>query len=120
MLKNKTMKNIYLDNAASTAILDVAIESMTEALRLYRGNPSSTHRYGRKAKAAIEKARKEIADIFNATPGESFFTSGGTEPNNTSRHSALKQLGVKHIVTSPTQHPSVKNTIDQIGRASCR
>src|SRR5690625_7913105 len=102
MLKNKTMKNIYLDNAASTAILDVAIESMTEALRLYRGNPSSTHRYGRKAKAAIEKARKEIADIFNATPGEIVYTSYCTKANNTLLHSASKHLGVEHIVTSPS------------------
>lgn len=108
------MKNIYLDNAASTAILDVAIESMTEALQLYQGNPSSTHRYGRKVKAAIEKARKEIADIFNTTPGEIFFTSGGTEANNTVLHSAIKQLGIKNIVTSPTEHPSVKKTIDHI------
>lgn len=108
------MKYIYLDNAASAPILDVAVKAVTKALTEYDGNPSSTHRHGRKARAAIEKARREIAQILRTTPGEIFFTSGGTEANNTILHCAVKQLGVKHIVTSPTEHPSVRNAIRHI------
>lgn len=108
------MKNIYLDNAASTPILDTAVQAMTEALVEFQGNPSSTHKHGRRARAAIEKARKEIARILNTTPGEIFFTSGGTEANNTILHCAVKQLEINHIITSPTEHPSVKNAIRHI------
>ena len=74
---------IYLDNAASTQINDEVIHSMLPYLKEQYGNPSSIHRYGRLARKAIEKARKQIASLINADPSEILITSGGTELNNT-------------------------------------
>ena len=74
---------IYLDNAASTQIHDDVLESMLPYLKEQYGNPSSIHRYGRLARKAIEKARKQIASLINADPSEILLTSGGTESNNT-------------------------------------
>lgn len=108
------MKSIYLDNAASAPILDEVVDVMADALRTLNGNPSSTHKYGRNAKAAIEKSRKSIATQLNASIGEIFFTSGGTEANNTALHCAVDQLGVKRLIISSIEHPSIRNTADYI------
>ena len=74
---------IYLDNAASTQIHNDVYESMLPYLKDQYGNASSIHRFGRLNKKAIEKARKQIASLIGAQPSEIFFTSGGTESNNT-------------------------------------
>ncbi|HMP12851.1 MAG TPA: aminotransferase class V-fold PLP-dependent enzyme, partial [Saprospiraceae bacterium] len=73
------MKRVFFDNAATTPLLDEVIQAMEETMRHNNGNPSSIHAEGRKARAAIEQARKQIAKQIGASIGEIFFTSGGTE-----------------------------------------
>src|SRR5690554_5207281 len=104
------MNSIYLDNAASAPILDEVIEVINRSLIEHNGNPSSTHRYGRTARAAIEQARKSVAQHLHASIGEIFFTSCGTEANNTVLNCAVDQLGVKRLIISSIEHPSVRNT----------
>ena len=74
---------IYLDNAATTPLDPEVFEAMKPFMLEDFGNPSSTHAHGRKVRAAIESARKKIAELLHCTPGEIIFTSGGTEADNT-------------------------------------
>jgi cysteine desulfurase len=73
---------IYADNAATTKMSNAAIEAMTNCMRNWYGNPSSLYTIGQKAKEKLEEARREIADIINASPREIIFTSGGSEADN--------------------------------------
>ena len=73
------MKHVYLDNAATTPMDDRVIEAMLPFMRGHFGNPSSVHSHGREVRTAIEKARKKVAELLQASPSEIFFTSGGTE-----------------------------------------
>lgn len=98
------MNRIYFDNAATTPIHSAVIETMTNVMRDTYGNPSSIHAAGRTARAVIEEARKNIATHLNASIGEIFFTSGGTESNNMSLKCAVRDLGVQRIISSPTEH----------------
>lgn len=106
------MNRIYFDNAATTAldkeVLDVMLPYLTEKF----GNPSSVYSYGRETRLAIEKARKSVAHLLNAHPGEIFFTSGGTESNNTAILSAIRDLGCRHIITSRIEHHAVLHTVE--------
>lgn len=101
------MKQIYLDNAASTSMSEEVLESILSAMRDLYGNPSSIHAEGRKARAKIEEARKTIAHWLGASIGEIFFTSGGTEANNMAIKCAVRDLGVKRIILSPIEHHCV-------------
>ena len=98
---------IYLDNAASTQIHEDVLNSMLPYLKEQYGNPSSIHRYGRLARKAVEKARKQIASLINADPSEILLTSGGTESNN----AALAGLSMKNtscqIITSSIEHDAI-------------
>lgn len=107
---------IYLDNAATTPIHPPVIEKITETLHVY-GNPSSAHAIGRKAKATIELARKEMASYFNVSPSELIFTSGGTEANNLILHNAVHNLGVSRIITSKIEHKAVLNTVKHLANS---
>lgn len=102
---------IYFDNTATTPLSPEVIESMTDAMHNNFGNPSSIHHFGRNAKVTIENARKLIAKYLNASAGEIFFTSGGTEANNTAIRGAIFDLELKHAITSPTEHPAVLSTL---------
>jgi cysteine desulfurase len=97
---------IYFDNAATTALDPQVLETMMPYLTEKFGNPSSIYSYGRESRMAIETARKSVAKILNAHPAEIFFTSGGTESSNTAISCAIRDLGCKHIITSPIEHPS--------------
>ncbi|GAA3590362.1 cysteine desulfurase family protein [Flavivirga amylovorans] len=108
------MNNVYFDNAATTPMRDEVIASMTEVMRKNYGNASSSHSFGRSSKSLIEQSRKTIAQYLNVSAGEIVFTSGGTEADNFVLQSAVKDLGVKHIVTSKIEHHAVLHTIDQI------
>jgi cysteine desulfurase len=103
--------NAYLDNAASTPLDPLVLEEMMPYLQNQFGNPSSIHMHGRKTRTAIERARKKVAEILNAAPAEIFFTSGGTESDNTAIRGAVEGLGVKHVITSPLEHHAVEHTI---------
>ncbi|OSY87873.1 cysteine desulfurase [Tenacibaculum holothuriorum] len=105
------MNSIYLDNAATTPMLPEVIEVMQKSMQENFGNPSSTHKFGRKAKAAVETARKNIAKHFNITASEIIFTAGGTEADNLILHNAVTGLGVKTIITSRIEHHAVLHTV---------
>ena len=98
---------IYLDNAASTKIHEDVLEEMMPYLKEQYGNPSSIHRYGRLAQKAIEKARKQIAKLINADSSEIFFTSGGTESNNTALFGITKKYPQSRIITSSIEHDAI-------------
>jgi cysteine desulfurase len=108
------MQRVYLDNAATTPIDPQVIAAMTDALTHLYGNPSSIHADGRNARAAIEEARKTVAKLINASIGEVFFTSGGTESNNMVLKNAVRDLGVRRIVSSKLEHHAVLHTIDSL------
>ena len=106
--------NVYLDNAATTPIDPLVIEEMIPVLKDVYGNPSSIHTHGRVARSVIEKARKQIAAYFNANPSEFFFTSGGTEADNMILRTAVEDLAVKRIITSPLEHHAVLHTAEAL------
>ena len=104
------MKNIYLDNASTTALRPEVIQEMTKVLAEDYGNPSSTHSLGRKSKSILELSRKSIAQNLNGTAQEIIFTSCGTEANNWILRSAVKDLQVTRIITSRMEHHAVLYT----------
>ena len=87
------MNRIYLDNAATTALDKEVLDAMLPYMTTHFGNPSSIYSYGRETRLAIETARKTVAKLLNAHPGEIFFTSGGTESNNTAIAAAVLAHG---------------------------
>jgi len=105
---------VYLDNAATTPLDPEVFEAMKPYLLDFYGNPSSTHAHGREARSALEKARKQIADLLNASPAEIFFTSGGTEADNTAIICGIEAHGIRHAVTSPLEHHAVLHTLKQL------
>lgn len=112
------MREVYLDHSASTPVdprvIDVMIPYFTEVY----GNPSSSHRFGRKAEQAIEEARETVANILNCHRHEIIFTSGGSESDNL----AIRGVGwmakennqPSRLITSPIEHSAVINTVDQM------
>ncbi|MCC7400380.1 MAG: cysteine desulfurase [Chitinophagaceae bacterium] len=106
------MNRIYLDNAATTPLDKEVLEAMLPYLTEKFGNPSSIYSYGRETRLAIENARKSVARLLNAHPGEIFFTSGGTESNNAAILSATRDMGCRHIITSPIEHHAVLHTVE--------
>lgn len=106
--------NIYFDNAATTPLRTEVISSISEVMQECFGNPSSTHAFGRTAKTHVETARKEIAKQINAAPQEIIFTSGGTESDNMILHCAVKDLGVKRIISSPIEHHAVLHAMEAL------
>ncbi len=108
------MKKVYLDNAASTPVFEEVITEMSNAMRSMYGNPSSTHQFGRTAKAAIENARKTIAKQLGVAASELIFTSGGTEANNLILTNAVQNLGVTRIISTEIEHHAVLNTIEEL------
>ena len=109
---NSTQSPIYLDNAATTPIDPEVWKEMQPYFEQFTANPSSIHSHGRQAKVIVEKARKTIATLLNASPSEIFFTSGGTEADNTVIQSAVLYGGVKTIITSPLEHHAVLHTAE--------
>nr|WP_299338332.1 cysteine desulfurase family protein [Allomuricauda sp.] len=108
------MQKVYLDNAATTQVRKEVIERMQQALSATYGNPSSTHSFGRSAKTEVEQARKTIAKTLNAKPSEIVFTSGGTEADNMILRCAVRDLGVKTIITSKIEHHAVLHTAEEL------
>ncbi len=106
---------VYLDNAATTRPDPEVIEAMMPYLSDHFGNPSSIHSYGRKSKAAIEMARKTVAQLIGAAPPEIYFTSGGTEADNTALYGLVTTFGIKTIISSPLEHHAVLHSIEYLG-----
>ncbi len=105
---------IYLDNAATTPLDPEVFEAMKPFLLEDFGNPSSIHSHGRKVKAAIESARKKVAELINCTPGEIIFTSGGTEADNAIIRSAVETYPIKHAISSVIEHHAVTHTLSML------
>ncbi|MEM9856284.1 MAG: cysteine desulfurase family protein [Bacteroidota bacterium] len=108
------MKRIYLDNAATTPLDPEVLDAMLPFLKEHYGNPSSTHGHGREVRAAIEYARKAVAELLNTTPGEIFFTSGGTEADNTLITCGIESYELKHAITSKIEHHAVLHTLENL------
>ncbi|MEO5967695.1 MAG: aminotransferase class V-fold PLP-dependent enzyme, partial [Ferruginibacter sp.] len=108
---------IYFDNAATTALDEEVLDAMMPFLTSKYGNPSSIYSYGRETRIAVEVARKSVAKILNAHPAEIFFTSCGTESNNTAIKNAVRDLGCKRVITSPIEHHAVLHTIEYLDNA---
>ncbi len=98
------MKKIYLDNAATTALRQEVIDEMVQIMQNDYGNPSSTHSFGRSAKAILETSRKTTAKLLHCNAQEIIFTSSATEASNWILKSAVKDFDVKRIITSRVEH----------------
>ena len=108
------MNRIYFDNAATTPLDPRVLEAMMPYLTTHFGNPSSIYSYGRESRLAVENARKSVARLLNAHPAEIFFTSGGTESSNTAITAAVRDLGCRHIITSPVEHHATLHTVEYL------
>lgn len=108
-------KRIYFDNAATTPLDKEVLEAMLPYMQEHFGNPSSIYSYGRETRMAIENARKSVSKTLGTTPGEIFFTSGGTESNNTAIAASIRDLGCRHIISSAIEHHAVLHTVEYYG-----
>jgi len=108
------MKQVYFDNAATTQIRDEVIDAMINVMKNNFGNASSSHSFGRSSKSLVENSRKQIASHFNVSASEIVFTSGGTEADNLVLRSAVRDLGITHIITSKIEHHGVLHTLNQL------
>jgi cysteine desulfurase len=108
------MTRIYFDNAATTPISDEVVNAMLPVLKNFYGNPSSIHAEGRTMRTQLEQARKTVAKSIGASTAEIFFTSGGTESNNMAIKCAVRDLGVKKIISSPLEHHCGTHTIESV------
>lgn len=105
---------VYFDNAATTPVDPEVVDLMLDLMKSDFGNPSSTHAHGRKSRTLIEEVRKKIAQYLNCSPGEIFFTSGGTEADNMALRKSVDDLGIKHIISSPIEHHAVTHTCEEL------
>jgi cysteine desulfurase len=110
------MSFIYLDSNATTPIDPRVAEAMRPYLTDGFGNPSSTHREGRTAKAALEAAREKVAGCLGCRTGEVVFTSGGSESNNLAICGVVEERGGGHVVTSAVEHPAVLEVVRALER----
>src|SRR5437868_4562003 len=101
---------IYLDNSATTAVLPEVIEAMLPCFDEAYGNAQSVHGFGQRAKAMVERARREVAALVNAAPGEIVFVGGGTEADNLAIRGIAAAHGARHIITTKIEHPAVLAT----------
>lgn len=108
----KVLSRIYFDNAATTPLDKEVLEAMMPYLTDHFGNPSSIYSYGRETRLAIENARKSVAKVLGTKPANIFFTSGGTESNNTAIAASIRDLGCTHIISSPIEHHAVLHTVE--------
>ena len=106
------MKIRYFDNAATTKIKKEVLDKMFPYLIEEYGNPSSLYTLGRRARVAVEEARKQVAELINCDKNEIYFTGGGTESDNTALKGimGLKKNKGKHMITSKIEHPAILNT----------
>lgn len=108
---------VYFDNAATTPLDPEVMKEMYRVMESQYGNPSSIHAHGREARALIEKARKTVANLLHTSPAELFFTSGGTEADNTALRCGIIDNGIKHAITSRIEHHAVIHTLEAMEKA---
>ena len=108
---------VYADNAATTAMSQVAIDAMMPYLNKIYGNPSSLHSIGQEAKEALDAARETVASCLGCEPREIYFTSGGSEADNQAIISAARngaKKGKKHIISTAFEHHAVLHTLQKL------
>ena len=108
---------VYADNAATTAMSQVAIDAMLPYFNKVYGNPSSLHSVGQEAKEALDAARATVAACLGCEPREIYFTSGGSEADNQAIISAARfgaRKGKKHIITTAFEHHAVLHTVEKL------
>jgi cysteine desulfurase len=110
------LRRVYLDNSATTPIAPEVVEAMMPYLTGKFGNPSSIHFFGQEARAAVDKARHQVAALVNSRPNEVVFTSGGTEANNLAIRGLCEANNKhgRHIITSAIEHSAVKNVCEDL------
>jgi cysteine desulfurase len=108
---------VYLDNAATTPVDPEVLKAMYQVMENHYGNPSSIHAHGREVRTLIEKSRKTIAGLLRTSPAEIFFTSGGTEADNTAIRCGIIDHGIKHAITSKLEHHAVIHTLEAMQKA---
>ena len=107
---------VYFDNAATTPLDAEVMKQMVAVMENNYGNPSSIHGHGRQARALIEKARKTIAGLLHTSPAEIFFTSGGTEADNTAIRCGITDNNITHAITSRLEHHAVIHTLEAMAK----
>ncbi|MFL5320262.1 MAG: cysteine desulfurase family protein [Myxococcaceae bacterium] len=105
---------IYLDHNATTPVLPEVVDAMLPYLREHFGNPSSGHEFGRRAKAAVDNARAQLASLINAEPDEIVFTATGTEANNLAIKGVMATSRRKGLITSVIDHPATLSTCREL------
>jgi cysteine desulfurase len=108
---------VYFDNAATTPIDKEVLKEMVLVMENQYGNPSSIHAHGREARTVIEKARKTVAGLLHTSPSEIFFTSGGTEADNTAIRCGIVDYEIKHAITSRIEHHAVVHTLEALEKS---
>ena len=106
------MKIRYFDNSATTKVRKEVLDKMFPYFMLEYGNPSSLYKLGRTARVAVEEARRNVANLINCDKNEIYFTSGGTESDNTALKGImnLDKNNGKHLITTKIEHPAILNT----------
>jgi cysteine desulfurase len=112
------MRRVYLDHSATTPVDPRVVETMLPYLTERFGNPSSVHFYGQEARAAVDRARRDVADLICARPNEVVFLSGGTEANNLAVRGHCEQAADhgRHIITTSIEHSSIRGICEALER----
>ncbi|MDB5125321.1 MAG: iscS 2 [Mucilaginibacter sp.] len=108
---------VYLDNAATTQLDPEVLKQMYSVMESHYGNPSSIHGHGREARTLLERCRKTVAGLLHTSPAEIFFTSGGTEADNTAIRCGIVDNNIKHAITSRIEHHAVIHTLEAMQKA---
>jgi len=112
------MRRVYLDHSATTPVDPRVVEAMLPFLTAKFGNPSSVHFYGQEARAAVDRARRDVAHLIGARAGEVVFLSGGTEANNLAVRGHCEQWADhgRHLITTAIEHSSVRGICEALER----
>src|SRR5256885_5224034 len=119
------MRRVYLDNSATTPVDPRVVEALMPYLTGKFGNPSSVHFFGQEARAAVDQARRDVAELISARPNEVVFLSGGTEANNLAIRGLCEAAEThgRHVIASAIEHSSVRGiceTLEKRGWAITR
>jgi cysteine desulfurase len=113
------MRRVYLDHSATTPIDPRVLSAMLPYLADRFGNASSVHSFGQEARAAVDRARRQVSALIGARPNEIVFTSGGTEANNLAVAGLCEaaEFHGRHIITSAIEHPSIRGAIESLEKS---